>query len=83
MGFEAEVFYCNKESFCTVFWKMLFVSNKFLSYIRSLRFRFGRGSLTGKAVVLKTTARNRLQVRVLSPPSNKFNLFLHKSIFFS
>ena len=29
---------------------------------------FWKGSLTGKAVVLKTTARSRLQVQVLSLP---------------
>ena len=31
-----------------------------------------RGSLIGKAVVLKTTARKRLQVRVLSSPPSQF-----------
>src|SRR5688572_13834154 len=31
-----------------------------------------RGSLIGKAVVLKTTAGNRLQVRVLSSPPDRF-----------
>ena len=36
----------------------------FFSALASVR----RGSLIGKAVVLKTTARKRLQVRVLSSP---------------
>src|SRR5829696_8660434 len=35
----------------------------------------GRGSLIGKAVVLKTTASDRLQVRVLSSPPFLFTIW--------
>src|SRR6267143_5963548 len=35
------------------------------------QFRFWKGSLTGKAVVLKTTALSRMRVRVLSLPPLK------------
>src|SRR5437868_10054663 len=42
----------------------------FTVYLNSLHLR--RGSIIGNAVVLKTTARKRLQVRVLSSPLFRF-----------